>query len=145
MAKQLRFFESVTGERKVIDILMPGYNEDMVTVTSAIKGEEDFVITVKGKYQRPRGKTDKLVKRFGYDKVLHNSGEDTFKNVFDFPCEKSDYDVDSLVWTVKDGVMRISIPKTAKAIGKEVKPLDKDKNINAADCDEVCDDNDSDE
>jgi len=111
----------------VIDVVAAGYAQDDITVATALRDQgETFVLTVKGKYQRPTGATGKLVPRLAYDKII----DEKFKIVeeFDTAC---DYNLDELKWAVSKGVIRISIPKSAEAIGKKVDPIAAGNNINA--------------
>jgi HSP20 family molecular chaperone IbpA len=123
---------STTGDRKIIDLVVPGYAKDDITVSSAIRnGGKQFVLTVKGKYVRPTGATGKAVPRFGFDKVVG----DSFKWTQELPLE-NDYDLEKIVWDSKNGVVRISVPKTKAAIGSKVAAAGAGVNINAVGSDE---------
>jgi HSP20 family molecular chaperone IbpA len=109
----------------VIDIVAAGYGKEDITVATALKdGGKHFLLTVKGKYTRPTGATGKAVPRFGYDKVI----DEKFKVVQELPLE-NDYNLDAIKWGVRNGVIRISIPKTPAAVGKAVAAFD--GNVNA--------------
>lgn len=109
-------FKSTTDTRLVIDVVAAGYAKDDIKVSKAIiNGGKRFVLTVKGKYVRPTGATGKLVPRLAYDKVI----DEKFKETFELPLE-DDFDLDKIAWDVRNGVIRISIPKTALATGKDV-------------------------
>lgn len=114
-----QIYTSVTDERMVADIVAPGYGADDITVKTAKvsdgNGGKKVLIKVEGKYSRPTGKTGKLVPRFAFDKVVG----DGFKEVIDDDrLTDGDFDTDGIKYSVKNGVVRISIPKTAEATGK---------------------------
>ena len=96
-------YKSVTDSRMVVDIVAPGYGPEDITVkaakTSDGNGKKVFSLKVEGKYVRPTGAHDKLVPRFAND---------------------GDYDTANIKYAVKNGVIRISIPKTADAIGTKL-------------------------
>jgi len=123
----MKTFKSVTDSRLVIDIPAAGYGKDDIAVSTALRDQgETFILTVKGKYKRPTGATGKLVPRLAYDKVIDEKFKVT--ETFDTAC---DYNLEALKWSVKNGVIRISIPKNEEAIGKKVAPAGDDENINA--------------
>jgi HSP20 family molecular chaperone IbpA len=114
-------YKSVTDSRMVIDVVAPGYGPEDITVkaakTSDGNGKKVFSLKVEGKYVRPTGAHDKLVPRFAYDKVVG----DGFKEVItDDRFNDGDYDTANIKYAVKNGVIRISIPKTADAIGTKL-------------------------
>lgn len=117
-------FETKTKNRLVVDVVVPGYGSDMVTVRKRTVNDGKTVqVVVAGKYARPHGETDKLVPRFGYDKVIDNK----FEHVI---TVDTDYDVDGLKWQLNNGVIRVTLPKTAAAIGAAVAPIAADDNVN---------------
>ena len=129
-------YKSVTDSRVVVDVVMPGYSKDMVTVKTAKvsdgNGGKKFVLKVEGTYVRPTGKTGKAVPRFAYDKVI----DDCFKiNPLDEAGVElnDDYDVTKVKYTVKNGVMRISIPKTVDAIGNKLAAIADTDNVDIVD------------
>ena len=122
-------FKSVTDERLILDFVVPGYNADSITdKTARVNGGEAFKIIVEGKYKGRTNKAGAAIPRVAFEKYVED-----FKYIFsddtDFGEElfrsstftSKDYDLDKLVWDVKDGIIRISIPKTALARGTEVK------------------------
>ena len=122
-------YKSITDERLSIDVIAPGFNEDSVIVkTARVNGGEAFKITVEGKYKGRTNKAGDTIPRVASEKYVSD-----FKKIFsddtDFGDElfrsstftSKDYDLDKLVWDAKDGIVRISIPKTAVARGSEVK------------------------
>lgn len=118
-------YKSKTDSRLVIDIVAAGYAKEDIKVTSAIiNGGKNFVLTVRGKYVRPTGATGKAVPRLGYDKVI----DERFKETFELPLE-NDYNLDKILWDVRNGVIRISVPKTELAAGKEIVPTTANVNI----------------
>ena len=123
------YYKSITDERLIIDIVAPGFNENSVLIKSArVNGGEAFKIIVEGKYKGRTNKAGAAIPRVAFEKYVED-----FKYIFsddtDFGEElfrsstftSKDYDLDKLVWDVKDGIIRISIPKTALARGTEVK------------------------
>ena len=121
-------FKSVTDERLILDVVAAGFNKDSVVVkTARVNGGEAFKIVVEGKYQGRFNKAGDPVPRVAFEKYVED-----FKYVFsddiDFGDElfrshtftSKDYDLDNLVWDIKDGVIRISIPKTKLARGTAV-------------------------
>jgi len=124
-------FKSVTDERLILDVVAPGFGADSIVVkTARVNGGEAFKVTVEGHYVGRANKAGDPVPRVAFEKYVED-----FKYVFsddtDFGDElfrshtftSKDYDLDKLVWDVKDGVIRISIPKTAIARGAEVKAV----------------------
>ena len=129
MDKQV--FKSVSDERLVIDILAAGYSKDAITVkTAKVNGGENFKVVVEGKYVARKNKDGAAIPKLGYEKYVQD-----FKYVFsddsDFGDElfrsrtfnTLDYDLGKLAWDAKDGVIRISIPKTKDAKGEVVKAV----------------------
>ena len=126
-------FKNVTDERLVIDVLAPGFNKETVTVkTARVGGGEVFKVVVEGKYAGRKNKNGDPIPRLGFEKVVED-----FKLVLsddaaygDVPLYRSrtftsaDYNLDGLVWDAKDGVIRISIPKTSLARGKLISATD---------------------
>jgi HSP20 family molecular chaperone IbpA len=128
MNTNVKSFESTTSERKVIDLDVAGYGNDDVSVSTAvIDGGKTFVLTAKGTYTRRTGSTGKLAKRLGHEKVV----ADTFKWTQTFPSEGTDYDLNSVAYKVRNGILRISINKIEAARGKKVAALADDVNIDA--------------
>ncbi len=130
-----------TKSRLVIDIVAAGFDPANVKVAKRVtSGGKKTALVVSGKYVRPTGATGKLVPRFGYDKVVDKSFSQEIEVA-------GDYDIDKVAYTMKNGVIRITVPKTAAAIGTVVAPLAADGNINvvevaAADDADADDDND---
>lgn len=121
-------FKSVTDERLVLDILVPGYGKDAVTVkTARVNNGEAFKIIVEGKYIGRKNKNNVPVPRIAFEKYVED-----FKYVFsdntDFGDDlfrsqtfvSGDYDLDKICYDVVNGVIRISIPKTDLAKGKAI-------------------------
>lgn len=118
-------FKSVTDERLVIDVVAPGFNKDTVTVKSArVNGGDAFKITVEGHYVGHKNGNGDPVPAVAFEKKVQN-----FKYVLSDDTEfgdalfrsktftSKDYDLDKMVYSVTDGVIRISIPKTDIAKG----------------------------
>jgi HSP20 family molecular chaperone IbpA len=121
----MNHFKSITDTRLVIDVVAPGYAKEDIKVSKAVtNGGRKFVLTVKGKYNRPTGATGKLVPRLAFDKVI----DEKFKETFELPLE-DDYDLDGIAWDVRNGIIRVSVPKTALATGKDVAATE--GNVNA--------------
>lgn len=123
-------FKSVTDERLVIDITAVGFNRDTVTVKSArVNGGKAFRIVVEGKYKGRTNANGVPVPKLAFEKEVNdfkitlsddtNFGDCLFRSRT-FTSE--DYDLDSMIYDVRDGVIRISIPKTAAARGTVVAP-----------------------
>ena len=130
-------YKSTTDSRLVIDVIAPGFKPENITLSKkTINDGKNVILVVKGKYVRPRGATDKAVPRFAYDKVVPAS----FKE--EFPIA-GDFNVDAVMYKVADGVIRITVPKTAAAIGATIAPLAADANVNivGVDADDADDDN----
>src|SRR5574344_368004 len=113
-----QIYTSVTDERMVADVVAPGYGADDITVKTAKvsdgNGGKKVLIKVEGQYNRPTAKTGKLVPRFPFDKVVG----DGFQEVIDDArLTDGDFDTDGIKYSVKNGGVRISIPKTAEATG----------------------------
>ena len=127
------FYKSVTDERLIIDVVAPGFGADGVVVkTAQVNGGDAFKVVVEGKYKGHTNKNGDPVPRVAFEKYVED-----FKYVFsddadygDEPLFRSktfnslDYDLDKLAWSVKDGVVRISIPKTELARGETVAPVE---------------------
>lgn len=116
----VKFYESTTGSRLIMQANVAGFNADMIKVEKAVKdGGNIFELVVKGKYQRPHGETGKLVPRFALDKARYQDGDEKFKITRTLPIAK-DFDLDAIEWGVADGVLTIIVPKTALAIGTKI-------------------------
>lgn len=126
-------FKSVSDERLVIDVLAPGFGKEAVNVkTARVNGGEAFKVIVEGHYISHKNKAGEKIPKLGFEKHVSD-----FKYVFsddaDFGDEvlfqsrtftSKDYNLDKLTWSVADGVVRISIPKTDLARGKAIKAVD---------------------
>lgn len=132
--KTVAAFQSKTGDRLIIDISAAGYNAETVKLNKKLVNDgKDAVLVVKGAYVRPRGATDKVVPKFAFDKEI------TPEFKLEFPFDKAEYDYSKVAYTVKDGVVRISVPKTAAARGETIAPVAADANINAIGVDDATD------
>lgn len=120
-------FKAVTDERLVIDVVAPGFNKDTVTVKSArVNGGEAFKITVEGHYVGHKNGNGDPVPAVAFEKKVQNFkyvlsddtqfGDELFRSKAGTFTSK-DYDLDKMVYSVADGVIRISIPKTDLAKG----------------------------
>ena len=125
-------FKSVTDERLVIDVIVPGFNKDTLTVkTARVNGGEAFKVSVKGKYKGHTNKDGAPIPRVAFEKYVEdfkytfsddtNFGDDLFHSK---TFTSKDYNLDKMVWDVTNGVIRISIPKTDLAKGTAVKVSD---------------------
>ena len=124
--------ESKTDDRLIIDVAAPGYAADDVKVSKKLVNDgKDAILVVKGSYTRPRGRTDKVVPRFALDKTI----ADSFK--LEFPFDKAEYDYAAVAFEMKNGRLRISVPKTAAARGEVIAPIAANANINAVGLDEA--------
>ena len=121
-------FKCVTDERLVIDLVAPGFNKDSVVVkTSKVNGGEAFKITVEGKYKGRKNADGNPIPRVAFEKRVEDFkytfsdntdfGDDLFKS---HTFTSKDYELDELTWDITDGVIRISVPKTAIARGTAV-------------------------
>ena len=124
-------YKSVTDERLILDVVAPGYNADSVVVkTARVNGGEAFKVTVEGHYVGRTNKAGDAIPRVAFEKYVEDF-KYTFSDDTEFGDElfhshtftSKDYDLDKLTWDVKDGVIRISIPKTTAARGTEVKAV----------------------
>ena len=124
--------KSVTDERLIIDIVAPGFNKDSVVVkTSKVNGGEAFKITVEGKYKGRKNADGNPIPRVAFEKRVEDFkytfsdntdfGDDLFKS---HTFTSKDYELDKLTWDITDGVIRISVPKTAIARGTAVEASD---------------------
>jgi hypothetical protein len=122
-------FKAVTDERLVIDVVAPGFGKDAVTVkTAKVNGGEAFKVVVEGKYVGHTNKDGAPIPRVAFEKYVEdfkytfsddtNFGDDLFRSS---TFTSRDYDLSKLVWSVSDGIIRISIPKNADAKGVTVK------------------------
>ena len=125
-------FKCVTDERLVIDLVAPGFNKDSVVVkTSKVNGGEAFKITVEGKYKGRKNADGEPIPRVAFEKRVEDFkytfsdntdfGDDLFKS---HTFTSKDYELDELTWDITDGVIRISVPKTAIARGTAVEASD---------------------
>ena len=125
-------FKCVTDERLVIDLVAPGFNKDSVVVkTSKVNGGEAFKITVEGKYKGRKNADGNPIPRVAFEKRVEDFkytfsdntdfGDDLFKS---HTFTSKDYELDKLTWDITDGVIRISVPKTAIARGTAVEASD---------------------
>ena len=127
------FYKSVTDERLIIDVVAAGFGKDAITVkTARVNGGEAFKVTVEGKYKGHVNKDGAPIPRVAFEKYVEDF-KYTFSDDTEFADEtlfrsktftSKDYDLDKLVWSVKDGVIRISIPKTDLARGKAIEAVD---------------------
>ena len=125
-------FKAVTDERLIVDFVVPGFGKDAITVkTARVNGGEAFKITVEGKYKGHVNKDGAPIPRVAFEKYVEdfnytlsdddNYGDELFRSR---TFNTKDYDLDKLVWSVKDGVVRVSVPKTALACGKTIEAVD---------------------
>ena len=125
---------SKTDDRLIIDIAAPGYGAEDVKVNKKLVNDgKDAILVVKGAYVRPVGRTGKVVPRFAFDKVV------TPEFKLEFPFDKAEYNYDAVAFAVKNGVVRISVPKTAAARGEKITAVAADANINAVGLDDETD------
>lgn len=130
----VKSYTSKTDERFIVDVAAPGYGADDITVAKKLVNDgRDAILVVKGSYVRPRGRTDKVVPRLAFDKNV----DDSFKLEFGF--DKAEYNYDEVAYAVKNGVLRISVPKTAAARGEKITAVAADANINAVGLDDETD------
>jgi HSP20 family molecular chaperone IbpA len=125
-------FKAVTDERLVIDVVAPGYGKDAVTVkTAKVNGGEAFKIVVEGKYVGHTNKAGDPIPRVAFEKYVEdfkytfsddtNFGDDLFRSS---TFTSKDYDLDKLCYSVSNGVIRITVPKTQAAVGTVVKAVE---------------------
>lgn len=122
-------YKSITDERLILDVVAPGYDADSVVVkTARVNGGDAFKVTVEGKYAGRTNKDGEKIPRVAFEKYVEDF-KYTFSDDTEFGDElfhshtftSKDYDLDKLTWDVRNGVIRISIPKTSLAKGTEVK------------------------
>lgn len=124
-------YKSITDERLILDVVVPGFNEDSVVVkTARVNGGEAFKVIVEGKYKGRVNKSGDPIPRVAFEKNVQDfkyvfSDDDSFGDTLfrSSTFTSKDYDLDKLAWDVKDGVARISIPKTTIARGTAVKAV----------------------
>lgn len=120
--------KNISDERFVCDVIAPGFGKDDITVKSAkVDGGQKIKITVAGKYARNKNKAGTPVPRFGFEKVVDDFSVNIAGADGNFDFDKlnvEDYDLDKLTWSVKNGVVRISVPKTTLAKGTPVTAAD---------------------
>ena len=125
-------FKVVSDERLVIDVVAPGFGKDAITVkTAKVNGGEAFKITVEGHYVGRKNKDGDPIPRMAFEKYVEdfkyvfsdddNFGDELFRSK---TFTTRDFDLDSLSFDVKHGVIRISVPKTALARGAVVEAVD---------------------
>ena len=125
-------FKVVSDERLVIDVVAPGFGKDAITVkTAKVNGGEAFKITVEGHYVGRKNKDGDPIPRMAFEKHVEdfkyvfsdddNFGDELFRSK---TFTTRDYDLDSLSFDVKHGIIRISVPKTALARGAVVEAVD---------------------
>ncbi len=125
-------YKTVSDERLVIDVVAPGFNKDSVVVKSArVNGGEAFKITVEGHYVGHKNAAGESIPALAFEKrvqdfkyILSDDSDfgDTLFRSSTFTSK--DYDLDKMVYSVVDGVIRISIPKTELAKGKVITAID---------------------
>ena len=127
------FYKSVTDERLIIDVVAPGFGAESVVVkTAQVNGGDTFKVVVEGKYKGHTNKNGDPIPRVAFEKYVEDfkivitENSDFFDNIdnnfIDFNV--ADYDLDKLVWSVNNGVIRISIPKTELARGQSVEAVE---------------------
>ena len=127
------FYKSVTDERLIIDVVAPGFGAESVVVkTAQVNGGDTFKVVVEGKYKGHTNKNGDPIPRVAFEKYVEDfkivitENSDFFDNIdnnfIDFNV--ADYDLDKLVWSVNNGVIRISIPKTSEAKGKVIEAVE---------------------
>ena len=120
-------------ERFVFDVIAPGFSKDSITVkTAMVNGGDTFKLVVEGKYKGHTNKNGDPIPRVAFEKYVEDfkivitENSDFFDNIdnnfIDFNV--ADYDLDKLVWSVNNGVIRISIPKTSEAKGKVIEAVE---------------------
>ena len=120
-------------ERFVFDVIAPGFSKDSITVkTAQVNGGDTFKLVVEGKYKGHTNKNGDPIARVAFEKYVEDfkivitENSDFFDNIdnnfIDFNV--ADYDLDKLVWSVNNGVIRISIPKTSEAKGKVIEAVE---------------------
>ena len=120
-------------ERFVFDVIAPGFSKDSITVkTAQVNGGDTFKLVVEGKYKGHTNKNGDPIPRVAFEKYVEDfkivitENSDFFDNIdnnfIDFNV--ADYDLDKLVWSVNNGVIRISIPKTELARGQSVEAVE---------------------
>lgn len=118
----------VTDSRLVVDILVPGFDSDDITVRSAVvNGGETFVIKVAGKYARRTNGNGEVIAKLGFEKRVSDFKFEISADDGSFAGDKlstGDYDLSTLAYSVDKGVLRITVNKTAAAMGEIVKPSD---------------------
>ena len=119
--------KSFSDERFVCDIIAPGFGKDGITVKYAkVDGGDKIKITVAGKYARNKNADGTVIPRLGFEKLV----EDFSVNIagengnFGYNINTKDYDLDNLTWSMANGVIRVSVPKTELAKGATVNASD---------------------
>ena len=127
------FYKSVTDERLIIDVVAPGFGAESVVVkTAQVNGGDTFKVVVEGKYKGHTNKNGDPIPRVAFEKYVEDfkivitENSDFFDNIDNnfIGFNVADYDLDKLVWSVNNGVIRISIPKTELARGQSVEAVE---------------------
>ena len=127
------FYKSVTDERLIIDVVAPGFGAESVVVkTAQVNGGDTFKVVVEGKYKGHTNKNGDPIPRVAFEKYVEDfkivitKNSDFFDNIDNnfIGFNVADYDLDKLVWSVNNGVIRISIPKTELARGQSVEAVE---------------------
>ena len=127
------FYKSVTDERLIIDVVAPGFGAESVVVkTAQVNGGDTFKLVVEGKYKGHTNKNGDPIPRVAFEKYVEDfkivitENSDFFDNIDNnfIGFNVADYDLDKLVWSVNNGVIRISIPKTELARGQSVEAVE---------------------
>ena len=127
------FYKSVTDERLIIDVVAPGFGAESVVVkTAQVNGGDTFKVVVEGKYKGHTNKNGDPIPRVAFEKYVEDfkiviTENSDFFDIIDnnfISFNVADYDLDKLVWSVNNGVIRISIPKTELARGQSVEAVE---------------------
>ena len=117
-------------ERFVLDVIAPGFSKDSITVkTAMVDGGDTFKLVVEGKYKGHTNKNGDPIPRVAFEKYVEDfkivitENSEFFDNNF-IGFNVADYDLDKLVWSANNGVIRISIPKTSEAKGKVIEAVE---------------------
>lgn len=99
-----------TDERLIADYVVPGVSADQVKVTAVTSRYEDFEGRKKGhNFTVKVAAADRGA--FGIYGVLNAA---TLKDTVEVPFE---FDIASLSWSVKDGILRVTVPRKAEFAG----------------------------
>ena len=109
-------FVSLTDERMVVDIPLPGFLPANVSVAKvnapSLKNVGRF-LKVRATYEFDLGDDGEKKAKVGYDQVVDTSVKEDID-------VREDFDITRATASLKNGLLRIEVPKVAEAMGSAV-------------------------